>query len=166
MRIAIGSDEVTRLTDLVVKKLDRGGHQLTLVGPLAGERARAGGRTPWPLVAREVAEAVARGCVDMGILFCTTGTGVSIAANKVVGVRAALCGDAATAKGARLWNDANVLCLSIRATSEAVASEIVDTWLDTAYRPNSEDDACLSLLREIEQANSQTGPLQVTDNQT
>jgi ribose 5-phosphate isomerase B len=91
-------------------------------------------------VGRTVAEAVAGGEADFGVLCCWTGTGVSIAANKVPGIRAALCADAQTAQGAREWNDANVLCLSIRATSAAVAGEMLTAWFagrpteDPAYR--------------------------------
>ncbi len=95
---------------------------MEFVGPLAGESY------PWPDVARTVGEKVAAGESDQGVLFCWTGTGVSIAANKVAGVRAALCGDAETARGARAWNDANVLCLSLRATPQVIAGEILDAW--------------------------------------
>ena len=146
MKLAIGSDERTALTDAVVKTLEDGGHTLTLFGPLAGEPSS------WPGVARQVAEDVVGGVVDEGILFCWTGTGVSIAANKVPGGRAALCVDAETARGARLWNDANVLCLSSRMTSEPMAKEILEAWFSTSYQPNPEDDACLAQLEEIEAA--------------
>ncbi len=87
------------------------------------------GDTPWPQVAEQVARLVAQGVVDQGVVCCWTGTGVTIAANKVPGIRAALCGDAQTAAGARRWNDANVLTISLRATSEAVMREVVDAWL-------------------------------------
>ena len=83
---------------------------------------------PWPDVGRRVGEAVATGGADRGVVCCWTGTGVSIAANKVPGVRAALCTDAETARGARRWNDANVLALSLRTTSPAVLEEILDAW--------------------------------------
>jgi len=146
MRIVVGSDERTHLTDVVVEELRRRGFEVELVGPLAGEAQ------PWPAVARAVAEKVARGEADEGILFCWTGTGVSIAANKVPGVRAALCDDAETARGARLWNNANVLCMSLRRTSEAIAKEILEAWFSTRYIPNPEDDACLRQVAEIEQA--------------
>jgi ribose 5-phosphate isomerase B len=89
------------------------------------------------------------------MLFCWTGTGVSIAANKVPGVRAALCDDAETARGARLWNDANVLCISLRRTSEVIAGEILEAWLNTTYQPNQEDDACIAAVAEIERDHSQ-----------
>ena len=84
------------------------------------------------------------------ILLCWTGTGVSMAANKVPGIRAALCADAATARGARLWNNANVLCLSLRLTTAAVATEILDAWFDTSFIPNDNDNACLALLEAME----------------
>jgi ribose 5-phosphate isomerase B len=103
-------------------------------------------------VARAVAEAVASGAADEGILFCWTGTGVSMAANKVPGIRAALCDDAETARGARLWNNANVLCLSLRRASEVVANEILDSWFNTSFEPNETDDACLAQLKALEQA--------------
>ena len=97
-----------------------------------------------------MAQAVASGAADEGILFCWTGTGVSIAANKVPGIRAALCDDAETARGARLWNNANVLCLSLRRTSEIIAKEILDAWFDTSFIPNDTDNTCLNQLSNYE----------------
>jgi ribose 5-phosphate isomerase B len=130
MRIAVGSDERSHVTDVVVEELRRRGHQVETLGPLSGlPTGQAGEPLQWADVAREVAERVARGETDQGVLFCWTGTGVAIAANKVPGVRAALCWDAETARGARLWNDANVLCLSLRSTSEVIAREILEAWL-------------------------------------
>ena len=120
MRLAIGSDERTSLTEEVVEYLRSRGHAVEVRGP-----------STWPEVAREVAEAVASGDCDQGVLFCWTGTGVSIAANKVRGVRAALCTDAETCRGARRWNDANVLCMSLRLISGTVAREILDAWFET-----------------------------------
>src|SRR5437867_12256001 len=125
MKLAVGSDEKTNLTDKVVDELKQRGHDIELFGPLNG------GKELWPQMAQEVAERVARGEADEGILFCWTGTGVSMAANKVPGIRAALAHDAETAKGARLWNRANVLCLSLRSTSEVIAKEILDAWFNT-----------------------------------
>ena len=145
MKLAIGSDERTHLTETVVEEVKKLGHEVLLLGPLADQKAY------WPEVARQVAENVATGTADEGILFCWTGTGVSLAANKVPGVRAALCDDAETARGARLWNNANVLCLSIRRTPEVMAKEILDTWFGTAYKPNQEDDICLAQVEGIEQ---------------
>ena len=132
MRIALGSDERSHLTDVVEEELRLRGHEVALVGPLNGEDS------PWPEVAVAVAERVAAGGSDEGVLFCWAGTGVSIAANKVPGVRAALCGDAETARGARAWNQANVLCMSLRGTSETVAREILDAWF-SAERDASEE---------------------------
>jgi ribose 5-phosphate isomerase B len=152
MRLAVGSDEKTHVTQAVLADLERRGHELTLFGPLADEALT------WPHVGRAVAEAVAQGRADEGILFCWTGTGVSLAANKVPGIRAALCADAETARGARLWNNANVLCLSLRRTSETVATEILESWFNTAYLPNPEDDACLAAVNEIELAYRPTQP--------
>ncbi|MCZ7669424.1 MAG: RpiB/LacA/LacB family sugar-phosphate isomerase [Chloroflexi bacterium] len=144
MKLAVGSDERTHLTEAVVADLQERGHDLMLFGPLAGIE------TYWPDVARQVAEAVRDGRADEGILFCWTGTGVSLAANKVPGIRAALCADAETARGARLWNNANVLCLSIRRTSEVMAKEILESWFATAYQANETDDACLAQVTDIE----------------
>ena len=121
--IAVGSDERTPLTDDVVASLEKRGLQVALFGAL-GESS-----PHWPDVAREVAHRVAQGDADQGLLFCWTGTGVSMAANKVPGARAALCSDAETACGARRWNDANVLCMSLRLTAPPVAQEIIDAWL-------------------------------------
>jgi ribose 5-phosphate isomerase B len=144
VKIAVGSDERTHLTDRVVDELNRRGHAVALHGALRNVSQL------WPDVAYEVADIVARGAVDEGILFCWTGTGVSIAANKVPGVRAALCQDAETAKGARLWNRANVLCLSLRATSESVAKEILAAWFETPMGTDPSDVACVARLTEIE----------------
>jgi len=144
MKICVGSDERAHLTDVVVAELEKRGHQLELVGPLRGEKMA------WPVIARRVAEAVAQGRADEGVLFCWTGTGVTLAANKVPGIRAALCDDAETARGARLWNNANVLCLSLRRLSQVMAAEILEAWFATNYKPNPEDDACLAQIDELE----------------
>lgn len=145
MKIAIGSDERTHLTDVVVAEVKKRGHEVALFGPLAGREQY------WPAVAQEVAEQVMDGFADEAILFCWTGTGIALAANKVPGIRAALVHDAQTARGARLWNKANVLCMSLRATPEVVAKEILETWFDTAYAPNEVDDTCLDQVAAIEQ---------------
>ena len=145
MKIAIGSDELTHLTEVVIQEVKNRGHEINLFGPLIGKEEY------WPRVAQQVAESVAGGAVNEGILFCWTGTGVSLAANKVPGVRAALCVDAKTAEGARLWNDANILCLSLRATSEELAKEIVEAWFVTKFQPNDVDDLCLLQVKEIEE---------------
>jgi ribose 5-phosphate isomerase B len=134
MKIAVGSDEKTYLTDFVVEELRKRGIEVELHGPLKGENLG------WTDVARDVSERVSEGACDQGILFCWTGTGVSIAANKVPGIRAALCQDARTAEGARKWNDANVLAMSLRSTSPVVAKEMLDAWLSTGPDENEKNN--------------------------
>jgi ribose 5-phosphate isomerase B len=134
MKVVVGSDERTALTDAVADALRRRGHEVRLSGPLAGEDLS------WSAVGREVGGAVASGTADTGVLFCWTGTGASIAANKVPGARAALCWDAATAEGARRWNDANVLVMSLRATSPPVAEEMLDAWFRAQPDPSEQDN--------------------------
>jgi ribose 5-phosphate isomerase B len=130
MKVVLGSDERTPLTDAVRHDLEERGAEVVLVGPLAG------GDEQWAEVGQEVGRAVAGGAVDTGVVFCWTGTGTSIAANKVAGVRAALCTDAATAEGARKWNDANVLVMSLRLASPQVAHEMLDAWFTTEPDPS------------------------------
>jgi ribose 5-phosphate isomerase B len=137
VRIAVGSDEKSLTTDAVVEELERRGIDVELHGPLRG------GTEQWAEVSEEVARAVATGGAERGIVFCWTGTGCSIAANKIAGVRAALCPDAETARGARKWNDANVLAMSLRLTTPVLAREILDAFLgtndvDPAELPNIE----------------------------
>jgi ribose 5-phosphate isomerase B len=134
VRVAFGSDERTPLTDAVRAELEARGHEVVAVGPPAGEDKE------WAQVGREVGELVARGDAATGVLFCWTGTGASIAANKVVGVRAALCTDAATAEGARKWNDANVLVMGLRLTAPDVAREMLDAWFTTEPEPSESDN--------------------------
>lgn len=143
MRVALGADDQTRVVDSVADFLTARGHRVTRYGKAAGEDEA------WAGTARRVAEAVAAGEQDLGVVCCWTGTGVSIAANKVPGVRAALCTDAETARGARRWNDANVLALSLRLTSEEIAKEIVSAWLEEPYAGSeAESLAVLSALDE------------------
>jgi len=133
MRIAVAADERTGVADAVVRELERRGHEPLVHGALSGEE-----RDDWAWASEAAARDVADGRAEQGIVCCWTGTGASIAANKVAGIRAALCGDAETARGARKWNDANVLALSLRSTSEALLSEILDGWF--SERPSTEDD--------------------------
>jgi len=121
-RVAFGTDEKTVVSESVVGALAAAGHEVVL--KLEDE--------PWPDVGRGVGQAVAGGQADWGVVCCWTGTGVSMAANKVSGVRAALCGDAETARGARRWNDANVLALGLRLTSPEVAKEMVEAFAATS----------------------------------
>ncbi len=123
--VAFGTDEVTPTTETLVAWLSEHGHEVQVVS----------GTPEWPEVGRAVGEAVASGRADRGIVCCWTGTGVSIAANKVPGVRAALCTDATTARGARRWNDANVLALGLRLTTPTVALEVAEAFLDTPVDP-------------------------------
>ena len=128
MRVAFGTDESTALTEEIKGILIEAGHEVDV---LADPKL-------WPEGGREVGEAVASGRADRGVVCCWTGTGVSIAANKVPRVRAALCSDAETARGARRWNDANVLAVSLRLTSPAVAKEMIEAFLAT---PSEESEA-------------------------
>jgi ribose 5-phosphate isomerase B len=134
MRVVLGSDEKTALTDAVGHELEQRGHDVVPVGPPGGESIE------WAEVGQRVGEAVAKGEAETGVLFCWTGTGASIAANKVAGVRAALCTDAATAAGARKWNDANVLVMGLRLTTPEVAREMLDAWFTTAPDPDEADN--------------------------
>jgi ribose 5-phosphate isomerase B len=133
MLVVLGSDEKTALTDAVRDDLEQRGHDVVLVGP-------PGEPIEWAEVGQHVGELVAKGDVETGVLFCWTGTGASIAANKVPGVRAALCTDAATAAGARKWNDANVLVMGLRLTTPEVASELLDAWFATEPDPGEADN--------------------------
>lgn len=125
MRIAFGSDERSPLTERVITYLRNRSHEVELVGAVAD------GGDEYVPIAETVADRVANGAADQGIVCCWTGTGVSIVANKVPGVRAALCADAETARGARTWNHANVLALSLRLTTPTVAEEVLDAWFAT-----------------------------------
>lgn len=141
-RVAVGSDDLYPVLDFLLRYLDEKGFEVLRYGS-----ALTGRPEPWPLVARSVARSVARGEASWGILVCYTGTGVTIVANKVRGVRAALCNDAETAKGARLWNNANILALSGRLVTPYVAKEILDAWLSVA----SPDPSELENIRMIEE---------------
>ena len=133
MRVAVAADERAGVAEAVVEELERRGHEALLHGALNESE-----RDDWAWASEAAARDVAEGRADQAIVCCWTGTGASMAANKVPGVRAALCADAETARGARRWNDANALALSLRATSEAVLSEILEAWLDG--RPSDEAD--------------------------
>jgi len=138
VRVVIGADEANEVTDAVIEELRRRGHALVVLEP-----------RPWPDVARNVAETVARGDADQGMLFCWTGTGTAMAANKVPGVRAALAWEPWIAEGARRWNDANVLVMSFKRVTPEAAREIVDAWLGVA-EPDPEEAENIARLAEIE----------------
>src|SRR6185295_7226711 len=139
MRISVAADERTGVAEGVVDELERRGHEPIVHGALSDEE-----RDDWAWASEAAARDVAEGRADQGIVACWTGTGASIAANKVPGIRAALCGDAETARGARKWNDANVLALSLRATSQEIAREILDAWLSEPY--GKSEDASLAAI--------------------
>jgi ribose 5-phosphate isomerase B len=126
MRYHVSTDTHAPLVDAVCTALRSAGHRVEYHGPLAGEADQ-----DWPLVTRAAVEPVARGIADGAVVLCWTGTGASIYANKIQGIRCALCVDAETARGARRYNDANVLALSVRLTTAAMAQEIVAAWLAT-----------------------------------
>ncbi|KUN89495.1 galactose isomerase [Streptomyces bungoensis] len=134
MRISVSSDMDEPVARLLVGELRRRGHEVREHGAL-----RPGADAQWAVCSEAAAQDVAQGAADQAVVCCWTGTGASIAANKVPGVRAALCTDAATAEGARRWNDANVLALSLRLTSAAVLTEILDAWFAAEPSRDPED---------------------------
>ena len=144
MRIAVAADERTGVADAVVEELRRRGHDPVVHGALNADE-----RDDWAWASEAAARDVAAGRAEQGIVCCWTGTGASIAANKVHGVRAALCADAETARGARKWNDANVLALSLRATSEPLLAEILDAWFEGAPSTDSDDVENIRHVDEI-----------------
>jgi ribose 5-phosphate isomerase B len=144
MRIAIAADERTGVAGAVAEEVRRRGHEPVLHGALAD-----GERDDWAWASEVAARDVAEGRAAQGIVCCWTGTGASIAANKVPGVRAALCTDAATADGARRWNDANVLALSLRSTSDAELTEILDAWFAGVPSSDEDDRANVAHVDEI-----------------
>jgi len=146
MRIAIAADELTGVAEAIPQELSRRGHELMPHGVYGPDDERP----DWAWGSEAAARDVAARRADQAVIACWTGTGASIAANKVVGVRAALCGDAQTADGARQWNDANVLVLSLRLTSHAALSEILDAWFDACPSDDPVDVANVDHLTEIE----------------
>lgn len=147
MRIAVSADELTGFAAELAGLLRERGHEVMLHGALA-----AGERSDWAWASEAAARDVRAGRADAAVVCCWTGTGACIAANKVVGVRAALCGDAVTAEGARRWNDANVLALSLRSTSKAVLEEILDAFLGTDPSPDPDDRANVEHIAHITDA--------------
>src|ERR1700691_1257108 len=148
--IAVAADELVGIAEGLIAMLRARGHEVVIHGALAG--AEPGEREDWAWTAEAAARDVAEGRAEQAIVCCWTGAGASIAANKVRGVRAALCADAATAAGARRWNDANVLALSLRSTSEAELQEILAAWFETAPSEEAQDRANIAHLAEIEGA--------------
>lgn len=144
MRIAISADEITGVAGRLAGELRDRGHEVVAHGALAEDS-----REDWAWCSEAAARDVVEGRADQAVVCCWTGTGASIAANKVPGVRAALCGDAVTADGARKWNDANVLAISLRTTSEAALEEILDAWFAGAPSADDDDRANIAHVDEI-----------------
>lgn len=147
MRVAVSSDEHVGVADALLAELRRRGHEPIVHGALPGVE---GERADWAWASEAAARDVAEGRAEQGVVCCWTGTGASIAANKVPGIRAALCADAATAAGARRWNDANVLALSLRLTSEAQLGEILDAWFATPASEEADDRANVEHVGNLE----------------
>jgi ribose 5-phosphate isomerase B len=146
LRLAVGADEANELTDAVVEDLRARGHDVRLFEPEA-----------WPEVARKVAEDVSEGRADQGVLFCWTGTGTAMAANKVPGVRAALVWEPWIAEGARKWNDANVLVMSFKRVTEETARQVLDAWF-AVEEPDPDEAENIARLAEIEARYRSTAP--------
>jgi ribose 5-phosphate isomerase B len=144
MRIAVAADEKVGVAGRLISELRERGHESILHGALSDDE-----RDDWAWASEAAARDVADGRAEQAIVCCWTGTGASIAANKVAGIRAALCGDAQTAEGARRWNDANVLALSLRATSEPELAEILDAWFAGAPSGDAENRANVKHLDDI-----------------
>lgn len=145
MKVVVGSDDLYACAREAAEYLKKRGFEVKLAGAL-----KTGKPEPWPDVALEVALAVSKGEVDFGVLVCYTGTGVSMVANKVPGVRAALCNDPGTAKGARLWNDANVLSISGRLVTDILVREIIDAWLSVSG-PDPSEIENIAKLKKIDE---------------
>jgi ribose 5-phosphate isomerase B len=145
MRIAVAADELTGVADALPEQLRRRGHEPILHGAYSDAE-----RADWAWASEAAARDVAEGRAEQAVVACWTGTGASIAANKVEGIRAALCADAQTADGARRWNDANVLALSLRLTSTAALEEILDAWFAGQPSRDSDDVENVAHLGEIE----------------
>lgn len=149
MLISVAADEQTGIAQVLVAQLERRGHETLRHGALADDE-----RCDWAWATEAAARDVAEGRAQQAVVCCWTGTGASIAANKVASVRAALCLDAATATGARRWNDANVLALSLRSTSEAELVEILDAWFAGECSDDGKDRANIAHLADIERADA------------
>jgi ribose 5-phosphate isomerase B len=144
MRIVVGADDEGAVAETVVEELQSRGHDVTVLE-----------REQWPDIAQKVAETVSSGGADQGMLFCWTGTGTSMAANKVPGVRAALAWEPWIAEGARRWNDANVLVMSLKRVEPETAREILDAWL-SVEEPDADEAANIARLGELDRAREGT----------
>lgn len=128
MKIVVASDERTKLTDFVVDWLKSQGHTLILLGVLGDSI-----NDRWVEIGKKTGLLVSEGKVERGILFCWSGTGICMAANRIKGARAALCWDRQIARLARKWDNANILCLALVSIKEDEAKEIIDTFLSSPF---------------------------------
>ncbi|MFD9367112.1 RpiB/LacA/LacB family sugar-phosphate isomerase [Streptomyces sp. NPDC060020] len=145
MRISVSSDMDEPVARALLGQLRDRGHDVVTYGALS-----PGGDPQWAACSEAAAREVAAGNADQAVVCCWTGTGASIAANKVPGVRAALCTDAYTADGARRWNDANVLALSLRLTSEPLLKEILDAWFAAKASADDEDRENVARVKRLD----------------
>jgi len=148
MKIAVSSDEYSPLIDLLIGELKQRKHEVLYFGPSKDEKPM-----DWTEVTLKAVQEIQKGRAEEGIVLCWTGTGCTLIANKLAGIRAALCIDAETAKGARIWNHANVLGLSLRTTSAAILKEILAAWFETPY---STDEWNLLQMKRIQQIEEDT----------
>lgn len=146
MKIAVSADEFHPILETLISMLKLKGHEVIYFGPKKGEEA-----VDWTSITFEAMQAIQNGDAEEGIVCCWTGTGATLIANKVPGIRAALCGDGETAKGARIWNHANVLGLSLRLMTPEALEEIIEAWLST---PFSEDAWNLGQVKKIQEIES------------
>jgi ribose 5-phosphate isomerase B len=149
MLVAVAADELTGVASALPEELRRRGHDVVLHGAYA-----EGERDDWAWATEAAARDVREGRAQQAVVACWTGTGASIAANKVPGIRAALCTDAPTASGARRWNDANVLALSLRLTSQAALDEILDAWFTQSASTKRSDRENVAHLEDLEHAST------------
>jgi len=145
VRIVVGADETNPLTDAVMAELRERGHDVRVLEP-----------AQWPEVAEAVGTSVASGAADQGVLFCWTGTGTAIAANKIPGVRAALVWEPWIAEGARRWNDANVLVMSCKRVTAETAHDILDAWF-AVEEPDPDEIENIARIAEIERRYTKQG---------
>jgi ribose 5-phosphate isomerase B len=145
MKIAISSDEYLPIIDDLIAEVKQKGHDVIYFGPLKDEKSQ-----DWPEVTLKAIAEMKSGHAAEGIVLCWTGTGCTLIANKIPGIRAALCVDAETAKGARKWNHANVLGLSLRTTSQPVLKEILTAWFETACTTDEWNLLQMKRIEEVE----------------
>lgn len=147
MKIAVSSDEYVPLIDVLLQELVQRGHRVVYFGPVRDESPK-----DWTEVTFQAVQEIQIGKAEEGIVLCWTGTGCTLLANKVPGIRAALCADAETAKGARIWNHANVLGLSLRTTKPSILKEVLDAWFGTAYSSDAWNLLQIERIEQIERA--------------